>query len=370
MVRRRLWWAVLLLDCLRLRAGRGGGPAGGPAAGGTAAGAPGRSHRRVAGRPARQAAQRIGGAGRRVGGASPAAWSSPGASGTSSSRCCPTPASRWSCRCCARRTTRPRPASSLPPYVAEGTTDSDLALHLARYGDDEAARKLVDPADAEARRRIEASGYGRNYPVEWARLAGLMLHVAQMRLAQGEPEAATELVVLHRQLGEALDAKAAAGPLGAVLLPPGRQALTQAAAAWRGSKRTALLAEDIEAALARLGRGAGAGAGRRAGGRPRRRGPVAAQSGAGSRHPGPGDQPRPGPARPAAAARGGAGGPGPVRSRRPAARNPGDLPPRRRHPLPDAARPGDCAGASGRERHRREGSRPADAQLRGRRLHL
>ncbi len=138
---------------------------------------------------------------------------------------------------------------SLPPYVAEGTTDGDLALHLARYGDDEAARKLVAPGDDEAGRHIAACRCGRTYPVEWSRLAGLMLHVARVRLAQGEADAATELVVLHRQLKAALDPKATAGPLGAALLPPGRQALAQAAAVWRGSKRTALLAEDVEAAL-------------------------------------------------------------------------------------------------------------------------
>ena len=40
---------------------------------------------------------------------------------------------------------------SLPPYIAEGSIDSDLARHLARYGDDEAARKLVDPKDDPAR---------------------------------------------------------------------------------------------------------------------------------------------------------------------------------------------------------------------------
>jgi len=147
----------------------------------------------------------------------------------------------------------PEAGLSLPPYVAEGTSDSDLAVHLARYGDDEAARKLVDPADTEARRRIDDYRCERTYPVEWARLAGLMLHVAQVRLAQGDTDAATELVVLHRQLKEVLDPTASRGPLGAALLSPGRQALAQAAAAWRGAKRTALLAEDVEAALGAWG---------------------------------------------------------------------------------------------------------------------
>jgi hypothetical protein len=148
----------------------------------------------------------------------------------------------------------PEAGFSLPPYVAEGTKDSPLALHLARYGDDEAARKLVDPADAEAVRQIDACRYGRSYPLEWSRLVGLMLHEGQLRLAAGEPEAATELVVLHRQLKEVLDPKAAAGPLGAALLPGGRQALTLGVPAWRGSKRTALLADDVEAALTAWGK--------------------------------------------------------------------------------------------------------------------
>lgn len=160
----------------------------------------------------------------------------------------------------------PEAGLSLPPYVAEGTRDGDLALHLARYGDDEAARKLVDPADAEARQRIDACRCGRNYPVEWTRLAGLMLHVAQVRMATGETDGATELVLLHRQLKDLLDPKAARGPLGAALLPPGRQALAQAADAWRPKRP--LLAGDAEAALAAWGDapapalGVGAGAGR------------------------------------------------------------------------------------------------------------
>jgi hypothetical protein len=147
----------------------------------------------------------------------------------------------------------PEAGYSLPPYVAEESRDSELALHLARYGDDEAARKLVDPADAEALRRIDGLRAARTYPLEWTRLAGLMLHEAQLRMAAGESEAVTELVLLHRQLQGLLDPKAAAGPLGAALLPVGRQALAQAIVPWRGSKRTALLADDVETALASWG---------------------------------------------------------------------------------------------------------------------
>jgi hypothetical protein len=142
---------------------------------------------------------------------------------------------------------------SLPPYVAEGTKDSDLALHLARYGDDEAARLLADPNDAAVGARLDALRYVRNYPVEWTRLAGLMLREVQVRLAGGETDAATEMVVFHRQLQGILDPKAAAGPLGAALLPAGRHTLAQAVPVWRRDKRTALLADDVEAALAAWG---------------------------------------------------------------------------------------------------------------------
>ena len=36
---------------------------------------------------------------------------------------------------------------SLPPYFTGESRDSKLALHVARYGDLEAARKLVEPGD-------------------------------------------------------------------------------------------------------------------------------------------------------------------------------------------------------------------------------
>ena len=141
---------------------------------------------------------------------------------------------------------------SLPPYVQEGTQDSALALHLARYGDHEAAIKLVEPGDTETQRQIEAAHCEREYPVEWTRLVGLLLHAAQMRLATGDLEGGTELVVLHRQLRSVLDAKAATGPLGAVLLSRGRQTLAQAAAAWRAEKKLGLAAQ-ADAALAEWG---------------------------------------------------------------------------------------------------------------------
>lgn len=141
---------------------------------------------------------------------------------------------------------------SLPPYVEEGKPDGALALHLACFGDTEAASKLLESGDSETRRRIQEARFEREYPVEWTRLVGLLLHAAQMRLATGDLEGGTELVALHRQLKEVLDAKAAKGPLGSVLLPRGRQALTRAAAAWRAEKKTEL-AGQADAALAAWG---------------------------------------------------------------------------------------------------------------------
>src|SRR6516225_1456176 len=65
---------------------------------------------------------------------------------------------------------------SRPPYAAEGAKDNALALHLARFGDVEAARRLAEPADADILKQIDACQYDRNYPAEWTRLVALMLH--------------------------------------------------------------------------------------------------------------------------------------------------------------------------------------------------
>jgi hypothetical protein len=139
---------------------------------------------------------------------------------------------------------------SLPPYLKASQKDNACALHLARFGDVEAAMKLAE--DDATRRQVEACRLTRNYPVEWTRLAALTLHVAQQRLASGDPEGGAELVALHRQLGAALDPQAAQGPLGADLLARGPSTLTRAAPAWRTVKRPEL-AEAADAALAGWG---------------------------------------------------------------------------------------------------------------------
>lgn len=143
---------------------------------------------------------------------------------------------------------------SLPPYLKEGQKDAAVALHLARFGDGEAARKLADPADKDLLTRIDACRGERDYPIEWTQLAALALQNAELKLANADPDGAAELVLLHRELRSLLDAKTASGALGAALLPRGRQALTLAAAAWREPRwnKTALAA-DIDAALADWG---------------------------------------------------------------------------------------------------------------------
>ncbi len=144
----------------------------------------------------------------------------------------------------------PRLGISLPPYAADGAPDADLALHLAGYGDVEAARKLADPADADLLRRIDACACGRNYPVEWTRVVWLLLHSAQYRVATGDVDGATELVLLHRQLKSLLDERAARGPLGSALLACGRPALARAAAAWKAGKQEVLAGQVREAVAA------------------------------------------------------------------------------------------------------------------------
>jgi hypothetical protein len=141
---------------------------------------------------------------------------------------------------------------SLPPYVAEASKDNHLALHLARYGDAEGARLLVEAEDQTARRTIDDLACDRNYPAEWTRLVGLMLHAVEHRLADGDDEGRAELVSLHAQLRELLDAKAARGPLGAALLAQGHKVLALAAAAWRAQGQPQL-ADRADADLAAWG---------------------------------------------------------------------------------------------------------------------
>lgn len=138
---------------------------------------------------------------------------------------------------------------SLPGYYKPGTSDPALALHLARFGDVEAAL-VVAGDDEQLRAKVKAHRGERNYPLEWTQLTALQLESARMKLANGEVEGATELVLLHQQIQAILDTKAASGVLGRTLLPVGRDALMSAEKAWRQpDKKKPLLADDVEAAL-------------------------------------------------------------------------------------------------------------------------
>src|SRR5581483_6043554 len=44
---------------------------------------------------------------------------------------------------------------SLPPYLKEGSKDAEVALHLARFGDREAALKVADPTDRALLSKID-----------------------------------------------------------------------------------------------------------------------------------------------------------------------------------------------------------------------
>ena len=143
---------------------------------------------------------------------------------------------------------------SLPPYAALGKPDKALSLHYARMGDRQTAGKLLGSVDAAGLDRIVGLGYKKEYPIEWTRLVGLVLTSAHLKLATGDVDGATNLVHVHKQLREILDPKAAAGPLGAALLPWGRRALHEASEAYRGPKRKKMdLADDIDKALAAWG---------------------------------------------------------------------------------------------------------------------
>lgn len=146
----------------------------------------------------------------------------------------------------------PEVGFSLPPYLPAGKHDADLALHLARWGDAEAAHKLLDPSDRDTRTRIDALALETNVPLEWARLTALRQQAALLRLALNDPEGAVDLVTLHRQVRAALGTRALQGPLGGALLRNGRRALQHAAVAWRERNRPEL-AEQAERAVQNWG---------------------------------------------------------------------------------------------------------------------
>src|SRR5262249_20776775 len=93
----------------------------------------------------------------------------------------------------------------------------------------------------------------RNYPLEWTRLMGLVLHYAEMSLALGDPDGGRLLISVHGQLETLLGARAPES-LRSALLPRGRRLLEQAITVWGKQKEDALVreAETIVATWPRL----------------------------------------------------------------------------------------------------------------------
>ncbi len=123
---------------------------------------------------------------------------------------------------------------SLPPYMEPGRKDSVVAVHLARFGDHEAALQLVEPGDDASLAVINSYRLERNIPLEWTRVVSLLQHQLQFRIACNHPESAKQLLALHCQLRQILPERARNGVLGQTLLPQGLAVLRQAARSWSG----------------------------------------------------------------------------------------------------------------------------------------
>jgi hypothetical protein len=136
---------------------------------------------------------------------------------------------------------------SVPSYVdpKKPAPDPALAEHYARFGDNEAALKLVGGQAAPA---LDAHKLEQNFPLEWSRCVAAQLHLAQHRLAAGDRDAMTELICTHQQVMKLLSGKAAKSPLAQDLLARGRVVLAAAAKAWREQGND--LATEAEIGLA------------------------------------------------------------------------------------------------------------------------
>ncbi len=138
----------------------------------------------------------------------------------------------------------PKVGLTLPPYVEPEKPDAGVALHLARFGDYDAALKL---APETFRSRLVSLKPSKNYSVEWSRLVSLLQISAQLKLATGDTDGAIQLAAIHQQLGKLLDSKTASGPLGSVLLSAGKHALEASIKPLRDRKHNKqALAKDIE----------------------------------------------------------------------------------------------------------------------------
>ncbi|MCS6976535.1 MAG: hypothetical protein NZM31_05935, partial [Gemmatales bacterium] len=116
----------------------------------------------------------------------------------------------------------------------------------AAFGDREAARRL---AGGQASGDFGQFPYERNFPLEWTRLAALLLHSAGQRIALGDAEGLAEVIELRSQIRQALGEQAQNSPLGLHLLGLERRIVEQAEAAWR-EKGEKALADQAAAVLA------------------------------------------------------------------------------------------------------------------------
>ncbi|MCS6977953.1 MAG: hypothetical protein NZM31_13225, partial [Gemmatales bacterium] len=136
---------------------------------------------------------------------------------------------------------------SLPAYLdpKDAENQPELARLYAAFGDREAARRL---AGGQASGDFGQFPYERNFPLEWTRLAALLLHSAGQRIALGDAEGLAEVVELRSQIRQALGEQAQNSPLGLHLLGLERRIVEQAEAAWR-EKGEKALADQAAAVL-------------------------------------------------------------------------------------------------------------------------
>jgi hypothetical protein len=135
----------------------------------------------------------------------------------------------------------PERGVTLPPYLKPDAHDGAVAIHVARYGDVEGAKRIAPPNDAAIDQRIRDAAGSKDYPLEWTRLVALILHSNQIALAIDNKDGAKNLIAVHRQLRTVLDDTAKSGPLGVALLGRGLGTLKQAAAAWKAAHREDLV---------------------------------------------------------------------------------------------------------------------------------
>lgn len=136
---------------------------------------------------------------------------------------------------------------SVPPYLGDDASDPAAARRVAACGDLEGAAKIGGSAAPS----FESLRLERNYPLEWTRLASLLLVHAEYRAACDDKEGVRDLIAIHRQLRQILNDQARKSPLGQALLSRGLRTLKLAAKAWNETKRPDL-SKQVDGFLASL----------------------------------------------------------------------------------------------------------------------